>query len=268
MHILVSNDDGYLAKGVRELIKWLVRFGEVTAVCPDSARSGQSMAITMTQFLRLTEVESPAKGARMYHVNGTPVDCIKLASYALFRDRKPDLVIAGINHGSNAAVNVLYSGTMGAVMEGCLLGIPSIGFSLTDHSLDADFSNCRPFVERIVRETIAQRLPDGVCLNVNIPDSKEPPTEIRLTHECRGHWTDEYVEYSDPHGKPFYMVSGRFDNQEPENEDTDEWCLKHGIVSVTAKAISSPANHAGLPEWLRLLKCHYGSQNENRQSAG
>lgn len=254
MHILVSNDDGYLAKGVRELIAWLSGFGEVTAVCPDSARSGQSMAITFNQFLRLTEVPSPAEGTRMYHVNGTPVDCIKLASHTLFRDKAPDLVVAGINHGSNAAVNVLYSGTMGAVMEGCLLGIPSIGFSLTDHSPDADFSRCRPFVERIVGEVVEKGLPSGLCLNVNIPAAGPVPTEMRLTRECRGHWSDEYVEYIDPHGQPFYMVSGLFDNMEPDAQDTDEWCLAHGIVSITPELVNRTAPKVEVPRWLTELR--------------
>lgn len=228
--ILVSNDDGIAALGVHVLIDTLVKYGEVVCVCPDSPRSGQSMALTVNSPLRI-EREADYNGARMYKTNGTPVDCVKLAMHTVL-ERKPDLVVAGINHGSNASINVVYSGTMGAAFEGCAFGIPSIGFSLTDHSPDADFSHCIPFVEKLVGKIIQQGLPAGICLNVNIPDSVIPPTEMRIVRSARGNWSDEYKEYTDPHGKKFYWLTGKFDNEEPESEDTDEWCLAHGIVSV------------------------------------
>lgn len=249
MTILVSNDDGYQAKGVHELCRWLRRFGDVIAVCPDGPRSGQSMAITINNPLRLTDLGSE-DGVRWYKVNGTPVDCIKLSMYTLFRERRPDLVVAGINHGSNSAVNTVYSGTMGATFEGCAFGIPSIGFSLTDHDLDADFSSCRPFVEKLTEAVIRNGLPKGMCLNVNIPNSEVPPTEMRVARACNGYWNDEYDQYTDPFGRKFYMLTGHFVNTEPEATDTDEWLLSHGIVSVVPSQLDRTAHPDDAPDWL------------------
>lgn len=228
--ILVTNDDGIDAFGVHELIDRLLPFGDVIAVCPDSPRSAQSMALTVNAALRVTRVED-YNGAKMYKTNGTPVDCIKLAMHTV-ATRKPDLVVSGINHGSNASINVIYSGTMGAAFEGCAFGIPSIGFSLTDHSPAADFAPCYPFVDKIVNHVLKYGLPDGVCLNVNIPNSVPYPSEMRVCRSAKGNWSDEYKEYTDPQGGKFYWLTGKFVNDEPDNEDTDEWCLAHGIVSV------------------------------------
>lgn len=237
--ILVSNDDGIEAAGVHRLVEWLSALGDVVCVCPDSPRSGQSMAITVSSPLRLTSLPD-YKGARMYKANGTPTDCVKLAMHQVL-DRRPDLVAAGINHGSNAAVNVVYSGTMGAVMEGCAFGIPSIGFSLTDHSPDADFSPCRFLTERIVKAVLTDGLPDGVCLNVNFPAGHSELNEMRIVRAARGKWTDEYEAYTDPHGYPFYWLKGKFENEEPDATDTDEWCLSHGITSVVPTLLDRTA---------------------------
>jgi 5'-nucleotidase len=237
--ILISNDDGIEAPGVHRLIDYLTDIADIVCMCPDGPRSGQSMALTVSAALRIKELP-PYMGARMYCTNGTPADCVKLAMHTVL-DRRPDLVVAGINHGSNAAINVVYSGTMGAAMEGCAFGIPSVGFSLTDHSMDADFEPCRPFVRGIVREILKKGLPEGVCLNVNIPDSETPPSEMRMTRACRGNWSDEYVPYMDPHGHPFYMLAGHFHNEEPDATDTDQWMLAHGIVSVVPVALERTA---------------------------
>ncbi|MDE6297988.1 MAG: 5'/3'-nucleotidase SurE [Muribaculaceae bacterium] len=233
--ILVSNDDSIHAKGVKALITRLIKFGDVIAVCPDAPRSGQSMAITVNDPLRITRLPD-YEGAGMYMTSGTPVDCIKLSMHHIL-DRRPDLVVSGINHGSNASVNELYSGTMGAACEGCAFGIPSIGFSLTDHDPDADFTQCFPTIDKIVAEVLEKGLPEGVCLNVNIPNIGMPPKEMKLATPCRGHWNDEYKEYIDPAGRKFYLLSGEFINDEPDNEQTDEWCLRHGIVSVVPTSI-------------------------------
>ncbi len=248
--ILVSNDDGIDAKGVHALVDRLIQFGEVVVVCPDAPRSGQSMAITVNSPLRITRL-SDYKGAKMYKANGTPVDCVKLAMHNVL-DRTPDLVVAGINHGSNASINVIYSGTMGATFEGCAYGLPAIGFSLTDHSHNADFEPCFPFVDAIVKGVLEKGLPKGVCLNVNIPNSAIPPTEMRLTKSCKGNWTDEYREYIDPNGGKFYWLTGRFVNEEPENTDTDEWCLSHGIVSVVPVMLDRTAPEPGNLDWLNI----------------
>lgn len=250
--ILVSNDDGIEARGVHALVDRLVKFGDVVVVCPDSPRSGQSMALTVNSPLRVTRVED-YNGARMYKTNGTPVDCIKLAMHNVL-DRTPDLVVAGINHGSNASINVIYSGTMGATFEGCAYGIPSIGFSLTDHSPDADFGPCLPFVDALVSGVLAHGLPKGVCLNVNVPDSEKAPAEMRLTKGCKGNWTDEYEEYTDPHGRKFYWLTGKFKNEEPDNPDTDEWCLSHGIVSVVPVMLDRTAPETTGMEWIKNVQ--------------
>lgn len=228
--ILVSNDDSISAKGVHELISCLLHIGDVVCVCPELPQSGMSMALTVNSSLKMTRLED-YKGVPMYKVTGTPVDCIKIAVDNLL-PRKPDIVVTGINHGSNAAINVVYSGTMGAAFEGCAYGIPSIGFSLTSHSEDADFSPCMTVVDKLVREVLDKGLPKGICLNVNMPAHIEEYKEIRVTKGCKGRWDDSYVEYLDPAKRPFYWLAGTFINEEPENEDTDEWCLAHGIVSV------------------------------------
>lgn len=252
--ILVSNDDGFRAPGVHRLTEWLSEIGEVVAVCPDGPRSGQSMAITVNEALRLEEVETDRRGVRWYKVNGTPVDCIKLSMNTLFHNRKPDMVVAGINHGSNSAVNVVYSGTMGAVFEGCAFGLPSIGYSLTSHAMDADFTPCREYVEKITRVALERGLPEGVCLNVNIPAIDGKPGGMRVARACRGKWNDEYREYTDPHGGKFYWLTGHFINEEPEAEDTDEWCLNHGLVSVVPTMLDRTAPDMLSPAWLRELE--------------
>ncbi|MDE7412832.1 MAG: 5'/3'-nucleotidase SurE [Muribaculaceae bacterium] len=249
--ILVSNDDGIFAKGVKALVERLVNFGDVVVVCPDSPRSGQSMAITVNEPLRITPLPD-YKGARMYQTNGTPVDCIKLAMHHIL-DRRPDLVVSGINHGSNASVNELYSGTMGAACEGCAFGLPSIGFSLTDHSHEADFSICNRAVDIVVKEVLEHGLPDGLCLNVNIPAIGSEPKEMKIAVPCQGHWNDEYREYTDPAGKKFYLLSGEFINDEPENENTDEWCLAHGIVSVVPTSVNRRIAIPSSLDWILTL---------------
>lgn len=232
---MISNDDGILAAGVHALIDVMTGLGDVVAVCPASPQSGKSMAITSESPLRITRIED-YNGAKMYKVNGTPVDCIKVAMHTLM-PRIPDMVVSGINHGSNASVNAVYSGTMGAAFEGCALGIPSVGFSLTDHSAEADFSHCSQFVKTISKAVLERGLPQGVALNVNIPHILATNPEIRITKACKGRWTDEYKEYEDPSGKKFYWLTGKFINEEPDNSDTDEWCLSHGIVSVVPLAL-------------------------------
>lgn len=240
---LVSNDDGYRARGVHELTRMLSRLGDVIAVCPEEAQSAMSMALTIKRPLRLRRLNDYADsepGVEWYAVDGTPVDCVKLAMYALMGERRPDMVCTGINHGSNAAVNVIYSGTMGAAFEGTACGIPSVGFSLCDHSEDADFSVMMPFVEDTVRKVLAEGLPKGVCLNLNAPKSGEL-NGIRYCRAAEGHWTDEYEPMQPPHGAPVYWLTGRFVTDEPDAEDTDEWALAHGYVSIVPELLDRTA---------------------------
>lgn len=253
--ILVSNDDGYLARGVRFLIDRLVKFGDVVAICPDGPRSGQSMAITVNDALKVSRLPD-YNGAKMYKVSGTPVDCVKLAMHTLL-PRCPDLVVTGINHGSNSAVNVLYSGTMGAAMEGCAFGIPSIGFSLNDHSADADFTPCIDAVDILVEQTLEHGLPQNICLNVNIPKLNHAPEGMKLAVACKGKWNDEYKEYTDPQGNKFYWLTGEYVNDEPDNDKTDEWCLTHGMVSIVPVALERTAPICSEIEWLREITAKY-----------
>lgn len=258
--ILVSNDDSYRAKGVHVLVDRLIAFGDVVAVCPELPQSGKSMAITVNDPLRINRLPD-YKGARMYSVSGTPADCIKLAMHYIL-DRRPDMVATGINHGSNAAVNVLYSGTMGAAMEGTVFGLPSVGFSLTDHSHDADFTPCLRAVDIITDFILRNGLPQGIALNINVPDTgKTVPTEMRVAVPCRGKWNDEYREYTDPWGKKFYWLTGEYVNDEPDNQSTDIWMLEHGIISavpVEAERIPGACPEVG---WLAEACRQYNAGN-------
>ncbi len=226
--ILITNDDGVQARGLAELTRLASRFGEVVVVAPDGARSGQSNAITMTQPLYRKRV-SQTDNVTIYQCSGTPTDCVKMALNNVL-ERKPDLILSGINHGSNASINVIYSGTMGAVLEGCSQGVPSIGFSLCDHQPDADFSEALVPFEAILARVIEHSLPQGVCLNVNAPQGKIKGT--RICCQTKGQWVEEFEARTTPFNQPYYWMTGRYENLEPTNTATDEWALNNGYVSV------------------------------------
>lgn len=226
--ILITNDDGANAKGISELVGIARRYGKVVVVAPDGARSGQSNAITMTEPLYKTKLLEE-DGLTIYKCSGTPTDCVKMALNNIL-DKKPDFIFSGINHGSNSSVNVIYSGTMGAVLEGCSQGITSVGFSLCDHSKNADFSLFLPFVESIIAKVSTQDLPQGVCLNVNAPVGEIKG--VRVCTQSKGQWIEEFDKRVNPHGQTYYWMTGVFENAEPENTGTDEWALNNGFVSV------------------------------------
>ena len=227
--ILVTNDDGINARGIKALSEYLMPLGDVVVVAPDGARSGQSAAITVNVPLRMALVEE-RDGYKAFKTTGTPVDCVKLALNVLFADR-PDLIVSGINHGSNSGVSVIYSGTMGAVFEGIVLGIPSIGFSLCTFAPDADFSVCREVVDLLCRQAINKGLPRDMGLNVNIP-AVERLEGIKVCRAARGRWTAEYDSRIDPIGRPYYWLTGYFDNAEPDAPDTDEYNMARNYASV------------------------------------
>ena len=227
--ILISNDDSINAPGLLRLIDYVNSLGDIIVVAPEEPHSGISSAFTVTEALRIKSRED-YNGARLFSVNGTPVDCIKLGLHAV-TPRKPDLMIAGINHGSNSGNSIVYSGTMGAVIEACMEGIPSVGFSLTHHSIKADFSLAAPMITSIAAMVLERGLPHGVCLNVNIP-ARVVPNGIKVCRAARGRWADGYNRYLDPHGNPFYMLKGRFINEDPDAEDTDEYWLARNYISV------------------------------------
>ena len=226
--ILISNDDGVYAKGLTELIEVMQLFGDIVVVAPDSPRSGMSHAITVDRPLRVTKLQEQ-EGLIVYSCTGTPVDCIKLACNQLL-SRLPDFVISGINHGSNTSVSIIYSGTMGAALEGCIHGIPSIGFSLDDYNPNADFSRAKKVVARVFQTVAEHTLPHGVCLNVNIP--KGEVKGISFCRQTRGKWVEEFEQRTDPHGRDYYWLTGYFNNSESEARDTDDFALMEGIVSV------------------------------------
>ncbi len=236
--ILVTNDDGIEAKGIHELVNMIKDLGDIVVVAPGGPRSGQSSALTVGTPLRLTLIEKK-QNISFYRTNGTPVDCVKLSINQLF-DRHPDLLLSGINHGSNSGVSIIYSGTMGAALEGCIIGIPSIGFSLTSHDPNADFSPCRAIVRACCKRVLEKGLPPSVCLNINIPAT--PCFKgVRICRQAQGYWTEEYEHRIDPNGKDYYWLTGHFMNQEPENEETDEWALAHGYISIVPSTCDQTA---------------------------
>jgi 5'-nucleotidase len=231
--IFVTNDDGVAAKGFWAAVEVAREFGRVFAIAPKTVQSGKSQSITLYDPLFLDLVRSE-EGLEVYSFTGTPTDCVKIAFDNLLVGQQVDLVISGINHGSNSAINVLYSGTMGAAIEGSFYGCPSVGLSLTDHDADADFEAAKHYAREIISSLLSaeeQQLP--LCLNVNVPNI--PLSEIqgvKVVRQCRGMWREEFFRHEDPRGKPYYWLTGAYDNYEPQAEDTDEWALANGYVSV------------------------------------
>jgi len=232
--IFLTNDDSYLSKGFRAAVNLASEFGDVVAIAPDRVQSGMSQAITINQPLFMRQVEK-REGVEIYAFSGTPVDCAKIAFDHIFSERKVDLVLSGINHGSNAAVNVMYSGTMGAAIEGSFYNIPSIGLSLDDHDADADFEGAVEAGRRIIADILnsSDTLPRPLCLNVNVPRCAASEIQgIRLCRQTRGFWREKFYARQDPQGRDYYWLTGAFQNAEPEAEDTDEWALAHRYVSI------------------------------------
>ncbi len=229
--ILVTNDDGVFSKGILALTEAVLPFGDVVVVAPDKPQSGMGHAVTINNLLRLHPLKYDLPVSAAYSCSGTPVDCVKLAIYKVMH-RKPDLVVSGINHGSNSSINVIYSGTMSAAMEGAVEGIPAIGFSLLDHSSDADFEASKQVVHKIVKATLENGMPEGICLNVNIPKGSPSTIQgIRICHQAKGYWEDNFDVRTDPHGKPYYWLTGEFKLMD-EGLDTDEIALANNVVSV------------------------------------
>ena len=248
--ILVSNDDGITSKGIKVLVDAMAELGEVFVVAPDSPQSGMGHAITIGQPLRLTETRI-FDNAHSYKCSGTPADCVKLAKFHLLQDRKPDLVVSGINHGSNSSINVLYSGTMSAAVEAAIEGYPAIGFSLCDYDADADFSHTVAPVQRIARQVLERNMPKGIALNVNFPPKQnEPMRGIRVCRQARAKWQEEFDERTDPYGRRYYWLVGNFVNFD-KGEDNDEWALANNYASVVPCRydLSDHAAISYLNEW-------------------
>lgn len=240
--ILVVNDDGITAPGIRALVKAVEPLGEVVVVAPDSPQSGMGHAITINKPLRLKPVNyfGNIKG---YQCSGTPADCVKLAVDKVFH-RQPDLCVSGINHGSNSSINIIYSGTMSAALEASLEGIPSVGFSLLDYNYEADFSASATYARFIAQAILKDGIPKHTLLNVNIP--KGPLADIKGIKVCRqamAKWEEEYIERTDPMGRPYYWLTGKFVNYD-HGQDTDEWALANNYVSIVPVQHDLTAHHA------------------------
>ncbi|TNE82121.1 MAG: 5'/3'-nucleotidase SurE [Bacteroidetes bacterium] len=240
--ILVTNDDSINAPGIHNLVEIAREFGDVLVVAPDSAQSGMGHAITINKPLRLDKVQV-FPGIDAYQSSGTPVDCVKLAMDILLH-RKPDLLLSGINHGSNSSINVIYSGTMSAAVEGAIEGIPSIGFSLLDYAFDANFEPCKPFARQIIKTVLREGMPKGTLLNVNFPkaNSAEEIKGMKICRQALAKWKENFVEREDPNGRKYYWLTGRFINND-RGEDTDEWALANNYVSVVPVQFDMTDHH-------------------------
>ena len=230
--ILVTNDDGITATGIRVLVELMQTLGDVVVVAPNSPQSGMGHAITIGEPLRLYSTDI-FEGVDEYECSGTPADCVKLAKHYVLKDRTPDLVVSGINHGSNSSISVLYSGTMSAAIEAAIEGIPAIGFSLCDFRDHASFDHVREFVLAIVEEALNQGIPKGVALNVNLPAQSEQPIRgIKVCRQANAKWQEKFDYRKDPYGRGYFWMAGDFINFDHDKEDTDEWALSQNYVSV------------------------------------
>lgn len=241
--ILVTNDDGITAPGIAALVEVMRTLGDVVIVAPDKAQSGMGHAITINSTLRINKVNIYGVKEE-YSCTGTPVDCVKIAVNKILK-QKPDLCVSGINHGSNMSINVIYSGTMSAAVEGAIESIPSIGFSLCDHGIDADFGPAKKIVKAIAKGILEKGLPKDVCLNVNIPCLKYDEIKgIKVCRQARANWIEELDERFDPLGKPYFWLTGKFENYDVGQKDTDVWALDNNYVSIVPTHFDMTAHYA------------------------
>lgn len=241
--ILVTNDDGYQAKGIISLAEAMRELGDVVVFAPELHQSGMSSAISTMQPLR-SRIYKQEDGFTAYMCTGTPVDCVKLALNE-FLGRKPDLLVSGINHGSNAGVSVIYSGTMGAALEGCIFEVSSFGISLCEYSLDADFTHACQVAKKVAKTILGKELPKGICLNINVP--RGDVKGIKITSQTQGKWVNEYQRSADGNGRDVFWMTGNFENWEEDNDNSDEWALANGYAAIVPVKIDRTA-HDFIPE--------------------
>jgi 5'-nucleotidase len=242
--ILVSNDDGITSRGINNLVSVMKELGDVVVVAPDGPQSGMGHAITVGDTLRL-EPSTIFEGVRSFECSGTPADCVKMARhFVLKEERQPDIVVSGINHGSNTSISVLYSGTMSAAIEGAIEGTPAIGFSLCDYSHNADFSHTQEYVKKITEQVLRKGLPKGVALNVNIPPKRNEAIKgIRICRQANAKWVEEFDQRFDPNGRRYFWMAGNFVNFD-KGEDNDEWAIANNYVSVVPCQFDLTAHQA------------------------
>ena len=241
--ILVTNDDGITAPGIRNLIDLMCTIGDVVVVAPNRPQSAMSHAITINDTLYYDKLSMLDDATHEeYSCSGTPADCVKIATQEIL-NRKPDLCVSGINHGSNSSINVIYSGTMSAAIEAGIEGIPAIGFSLLDYSPNANFKHCRTFVKKITLEVLKNGLPDGVVLNVNFPNLEGSAIKgIKVCRQAKALWQEDFDKRTNPYGRDYYWLTGTFINQD-KGEDTDEWALDQGYISIVPVQFDLTAHH-------------------------
>jgi 5'-nucleotidase len=240
--ILITNDDGITAPGIRTLISVMKTIGDVVVVAPDSPQSAMGHAITINSTLHIEKVKIDGNQPE-YSCSGTPADCVKLAVNEIL-DKRPDICVSGINHGSNSSINVIYSGTMSAALEAGIEGIPAIGFSLLDYNWNANFDHCKSFIKTITKQVLEHGLPDGVVLNVNLPNLEEKAIKgIKICRQARANWEEEFDKRTNPMGRDYYWLTGKFVNMD-NGQDTDEWALENGYVSVVPVQFDLTAHHA------------------------
>ncbi len=237
--ILITNDDGITAPGIRTLIEVMNEFGDVFVVAPDSPQSGMGHAITLDSTLHIESLNLNDGPQIEYSCSGTPADCVKLAVNEIL-NRKPDLCVSGINHGANSAINVLYSGTMSAAIEAGIEGIPSIGFSLLDHSWNANFEHLKKHIRTIVKNVLENGLPEGIVLNVNFP--KDQIKGVKICRQAKSNWIEEFDKRTSPQGKEYYWLTGTFENQD-KGEDTDIHALESGYATIVPVQFDLTAHH-------------------------
>ena len=240
--ILVTNDDGITAPGIRALISVMSEIGTVVVVAPDKPQSAMGHAITLNSTLFINKVSKENAEITEYSCSGTPVDCVKLAVNEILH-RKPDLCVSGINHGSNSSINVIYSGTMSAAVEAGIEGIPAIGFSLLDYDWNADFDAVKPSIRKITLEVLEKGMPENVVFNVNFPRLKKNEIKgIKICRQAKAIWMEKFDKRITPQGKDYYWLTGEFVNQD-KGEDTDEWALENGYISVVPVQFDLTAHH-------------------------
>lgn len=241
--ILVTNDDGVSAPGIQALITVMAEIGDVIVVAPDKPQSAMGHAITINSTLYLNKISKEGDSITTYSCSGTPVDCVKLAVNEILK-QKPDLCVSGINHGSNSSINVIYSGTMSAAVEAGIEGIPAIGFSLSDYDWNADFEPIQSYVKKICLEVLENGLTEGVILNVNFPKlKKESIKGIKICRQAKALWVEKFDKRKTPQGKDYYWLAGEFVNLD-KGEDTDEWALDNGYVSIVPVQFDLTAYHS------------------------
>lgn len=241
--ILVSNDDGITSRGIRKLVELTKNLGEVVVVAPDSPQSGMGHAITVGDTLRLHKSDL-FEGVEAYECSGTPADCVKLAKHHVLKDRNIDLVVSGINHGSNSSISVLYSGTMSAAIEGAIEGHPSIGFSYCDYDPNGDMSHIDEYLIKIVEQALEKKMPKGIALNVNFPViQNEKIKGIKVGRQANAAWEEDFDERKDPYGRSYFWMVGNFVNHD-KGEDNDEWALANNYVSIVPCQFDMTGHHA------------------------